>query len=86
MMGEKSEWNKGYAQEASLGVIDFCFKNIGLRKITLEVILNNKPAVALYKKIGFQIEGIRKKQEFHDNIYCDSYIMANFNPEITYAD
>lgn len=54
MMGRKSEWGKGYAKEASLTIIDYCFKKIKLCKITLGVISNNKSAINLYKKIGFE--------------------------------
>lgn len=79
MMGDKSEWNKGYAKESSIAVINYCFNTLKLRKITLEVIVNNVPAYQLYKKLGFVEEGLRKNQEFHNNSYCDSCIMALFN-------
>ena len=56
LMGDKSEWKKGYAKEASLAVIKFCFEKIGVRKITLEVSSMNEGAYHLYKKIGFENE------------------------------
>ena len=40
MMGDKNEWGKGYAKEASKLVINYCFENLNLRKITLGVINN----------------------------------------------
>lgn len=86
MMGDKSEWNKGYAKESSLAVINYCFNKLKLRKITLEVIADNISAFHLYKKLGFLEEGLRKNQEFHNNSYCDSYIMALFNPEFNYEN
>lgn len=55
LMGSKKHWGQGYAKEASQLVIDFCFKNLGLNKITLGVIEKNRSAVLLYKKLGFAI-------------------------------
>lgn len=57
MMGDKNEWGKGYAKEASLLVIDYCFKKINLRKMNLGVVESNTKAVNLYKKLNFNIEG-----------------------------
>ncbi|MCD4679454.1 MAG: GNAT family N-acetyltransferase [Bacteroidales bacterium] len=82
MMGRKSEWGKGYAKEASLTIIDYCFNIIELRKITLGVITNNISAVELYKKIGFKTEGILLKQCIYDGVYHDALRMAIFNPKI----
>ncbi len=84
MMGRKAEWGKGYAKEATLKIIDYCFKNIGLRKITLGVIANNKTAFYLYQKIGFEIEGVYKNHCIIEGEYCDGIRMAIFNPEFNY--
>jgi len=86
MMGDISEWNKGYAKESSLAVINYCFNKLKLRKISLEVIADNSSAYQLYKKLGFVDEGLRKNQEFHNNSYCDGHIMAIFNPEFNYEN
>ncbi len=80
MMGRRSEWGKGYAKEASNKVINFCFQKLHIRKITLGVVADNAAAVALYKKMGFVIEGVYKKHGFYDNKYCDTFRMALFNP------
>lgn len=53
MMGDKTEWNKGYAKEASLLVINYCFNELKLSAITLGVVKENLNAVNLYYKIGF---------------------------------
>lgn len=82
MMGDSDEWGKGYAKEASLVVIDYCFNKVGLRKITLGVIEQNIAAVKLYKKIGFQVEGIYKKHGIYDGEYRDVLRMALFNPNL----
>ncbi len=56
MMGDITEWRKGYAFEASRAIIDHCFEpSIGLVQITLGVFSENVGAVKLYKKLGFEV-------------------------------
>lgn len=86
MMGRKTEWGKGYAKEASKKVIDFCFHNLDLRKITLGVVSDNLSAVSLYLKLGFIQEGVLKKHGQYSGKYCDIIRMALFNPLIEYND
>lgn len=61
MMGDKSEWGKGYAKEASIAIINYAFEGLGLNKVNLGVIDSNNAAVKLYEKIGFVIEGVLKE-------------------------
>jgi RimJ/RimL family protein N-acetyltransferase len=82
MMGDRSEWGKGYAAEASKAVLDYCFQEAGLRKVTLGVVEENAAAVNLYKKLGFVVEGVYKKHGLYNGHYCDLLRMAIFNPNI----
>ena len=86
LMGDKSEWKKGYAKEASICIIDFCFSVLHLRRITLGVIADNIAAVKLYENLGFEQEGIYRKHGLYDGKYCDCLRMAIFNPSITYPE
>jgi ribosomal-protein-alanine N-acetyltransferase len=45
----------------------------GMTAFTLEVRAGNRPAIALYKKFGFQTEGIRA--DFYDKPVEDALIM-----------
>lgn len=80
LMGEKEYWGRGYAKEASMTIINYCFKEVGLRKIILGVVEKNNPAIELYKKLGFELEGVYKKHGLYNSTYCDIYRMAIFNP------
>lgn len=79
LMGDRNSWGKGYAKEASQKVIEYCFKNMNLRKITLGVIQNNTSAFNLYQSLGFQIEGVYKMHGIYDGKYCDAIRMALFD-------
>lgn len=84
LMGDKSEWRKGYSYESSRAVLDFCFSvEVGLRKVNLGVVENNAGAVKLYKKLGFEVEGKLKKHVYHDDRWCNVLRMAVFNPGIS---
>jgi [ribosomal protein S5]-alanine N-acetyltransferase len=80
MMGDRKEWSKGYAREATVAIINYCFKEVGLRKITLGVVANNKAAHHLYESIGFIEEGRYKDHVFCEGVLCDVIRMAIFNP------
>jgi [ribosomal protein S5]-alanine N-acetyltransferase len=86
LMGRKSEWNKGYAKEASQTIISYCFNQVNLRKVTLGVVADNTSAVALYKKLGFEIEGVYRKHGVYGGKFCDVIRMALFNPAFSYND
>lgn len=86
MMGRRSEWGKGYAKEATNKVIDFCFQELNIRKLTLGVVADNNTAVELYKKVGFITEGVYKQHKFYNGKYCDIIRMALFNPSLKNND
>ncbi len=81
MMGDKTEWGKGYAKEASIAVIDYCFSDIiNLRKVNLGVVSKNVAAIKLYEKIGFINEGRFINHVISKDGYDDVLRMAIFNP------
>jgi ribosomal-protein-alanine N-acetyltransferase len=83
LMGDKSEWGKGYAKEASIAIVNYGFDELGLRKICLGVIIENIVAFNLYVKLGFIIEGLLRKNFFHTSTgnFYDEIRMAVFKEE-----
>lgn len=54
-------------------------KAAGGEKMTLVVVAENQPAIALYNKLGFELEGHSKKSfKTTDGRYLDDYMMARF--------
>lgn len=86
LMGDKGEWGKGYAFEASNTIINFSFYKLGLRKINLGVVSENFAALHLYKKLGFIEEGIYKNHGLYNGKYLDIIRMAIFNPIWVYGE
>lgn len=75
-IGDKNARGKGYGKEAVKMIVDYAFNNLNLRKVSLEVVKTNKAAIAVYKKLGFVIEGEMKKQVYVSSLYIDLIIMA----------
>jgi ribosomal protein S18 acetylase RimI-like enzyme len=53
-------------------------KEIGLERVELDVYASNTPAIKLYEKIGFVVEGVKKKARKIDGEYDDIVDMAIF--------
>jgi RimJ/RimL family protein N-acetyltransferase len=47
-----------------------------IHRLELTVMVHNTAAIALYKKIGFQIEGIKRHSLLVDRTFVDEYDMA----------
>jgi L-phenylalanine/L-methionine N-acetyltransferase len=56
--------------------IDLADKWLNLTRLELEVYTDNEPAIRLYKKFGFTIEGTLAQNSFRDGRYVDSHLMA----------
>ncbi|MEZ4828873.1 MAG: GNAT family N-acetyltransferase [Bacteroidia bacterium] len=50
--------------------------NHSIRRMELLVLSENKPAIALYRKMGFQIEGTKRESYLLDGEYMDEYLMS----------
>ncbi len=53
---------------------------LNLLRVELTVFCDNKSAVHLYRKFGFEIEGTLRAYAFRDGDYIDSYSMARLHP------
>ncbi len=66
---------KGIGKELITAGIDWCRENY-VRKLNLEVFSSNKSAIALYEKMGFVHEGVRKNQFVIEGTYVDDVFMT----------
>jgi L-phenylalanine/L-methionine N-acetyltransferase len=57
-------------------VIDIADRWLALKRLELTVFTDNAPALKLYEKFGFVIEGTLKKYAFRAGNYLDAYTMA----------
>lgn len=53
---------------------------LNYQRLELWVYTDNLPALALYRKFGFVIEGTCRAHAFRDGRYADTYAMARMHP------
>ncbi len=73
----RDDWQgKGVGSAMMRAVVDLADKWLNLTRIELTVFTDNEPAIALYRKFGFEIEGTLRKYAFRDGEFVDAYAMA----------
>jgi RimJ/RimL family protein N-acetyltransferase len=70
---------QGLGQKTYLALLDFCTRQLNMRKIYLYVFENNETAIAVYKKVGFEVESILKEHIFRNGEYQNVLMMSYFN-------
>ena len=70
----KDYWNMKIGTRLMTEIIE-CAKKMNLHNIDLEVVADNKAAIALYHKMGFTDIGVYKNYWFANNAYKDAIIM-----------
>ncbi|KAF7979651.1 hypothetical protein HWV62_41625 [Athelia sp. TMB] len=81
-VGLKQEyWGKGYGTEITEFMVDYAFRMLNLHRVTLWVFEHNASAIAIYKKIGFVLEGTTRKSNWIDGKWEDVYSMGILDTE-----
>ncbi|MHC0038789.1 GNAT family N-acetyltransferase [Pseudoneobacillus sp. C159] len=77
----KEFWGYGIGQNLLKEFIHWADLN-GIKKITLNVLETNDKAIKLYKKYGFEVEGIlRKDKVLSDGNYYNTVLMGRFKQD-----
>lgn len=71
----KEYWGYSIGQQMLVSMIDWA-DSTGIRKIALQVLETNESAIALYKKLGFEVEGILKEDKYLSNGYQNTLVMG----------
>jgi L-phenylalanine/L-methionine N-acetyltransferase len=76
-MAVRDDWQgKGVGTALVQAAVDLADKWLNLARLELDVYTDNEPAIRLYKKSGFAIEGTLVRFAFRDGQYVDAYMMA----------
>ncbi|MCL6742947.1 N-acetyltransferase [Kosakonia sp. R1.Fl] len=68
--------NRGVASALIREMINLCDNWLRIERIELTVFVDNAPALAVYRKFGFEIEGTAKRYALRNGEFVDSYFMA----------
>jgi [ribosomal protein S5]-alanine N-acetyltransferase len=67
----KPHWNRGFASEAALAVLDYAFTTIGLNRVAAVHLVRNPASGRVMEKIGMTQEGVLREAVKKWDIYED---------------
>jgi L-phenylalanine/L-methionine N-acetyltransferase len=71
------DWQgKGVGGELMRAIVDLADNWLNLTRLELEVYADNEPAIRLYERFGFEVEGTLRRHAFRDGEYVDSKVMG----------
>jgi UDP-4-amino-4,6-dideoxy-N-acetyl-beta-L-altrosamine N-acetyltransferase len=76
LIGEPGARGKGLAAEASRLLLAYAFGTLGLRRVYLHVLARNADALRLYRRVGFQPEGVLRQHVRKGDEFLDVAVMA----------
>jgi len=79
MLFDKSQWSKGYGAQSLEAMANYVFSDLKLHKICADYYSVNVASAGMFKKAGFEIEGVYKEHFRLDGDYVDSVRIAKFN-------
>jgi ribosomal-protein-alanine N-acetyltransferase len=72
----KEFWGKGYMTEASIAVLDYGFRVIGLNRIQASADADNHRSLAVIERVGFTKEGLMRQKDFYKGSFHDDVVYS----------
>ena len=67
---------KGYGTKSIKLLIGYAFNTLGMHKVTAEVLSENVPSIAVFKKCGFSVDGCLRDDVYKNDRYYDVLSMS----------
>ena len=81
-MAVRDDWQgRGVGTALMQAMIDLADQWLNLARLELDVYTDNEPALKLYQKFGFTIEGTAINYAFRDGRFVDVYLMARLREQ-----
>ena len=71
---------QGVGAEMMRRLLEWADNWAGYLRIELNVYTDNEPAIALYRRFGFEMEGTHRADALREGMYVDTHTMARFHP------
>jgi RimJ/RimL family protein N-acetyltransferase len=81
MIGEKSEWRKGYGSDALKAMTRYAFIKQKAERVFIIPRVSNSRAIHVYEKVGFKKEGILRHYEKFEGKWIDCLMMSILKDE-----
>jgi putative acetyltransferase len=73
----RDDWQgRGVGSALMTAIVDIADNWLNYRRIELTVYTDNTPAIALYRKFGFEMEGTHRDYAYRNGEYVDAFAMA----------
>ncbi len=82
-MAVRDDWQgRGAGTALMQAAVDLADRWLNLSRLELQVYTDNEPAIRLYKKFGFFVEGTHLRHAYRDGRFVDSYSMARLRDDV----
>jgi len=81
VVGDKSQWSKGYGTDTVRLVLEYAFGELDLNRIELTTDEENARAIRCYEKCGFVREGLLRGHRLIDGRFGNTVLMAVLREE-----
>ena len=76
-MGVHDAWTgQGIGTALLTALLDTADRWLGIWRVQLTVYVDNAPAIRLYERFGFEVEGTHRAYALRDGRYVDAHVMA----------
>jgi RimJ/RimL family protein N-acetyltransferase len=82
LVGEKACWSRGYGADAIRCLLDFAFRELGLRRVTLIADADNARGIRCYENCGFRHEGVLRAHRLRYGKPLDMVAMGVLREEL----
>jgi putative acetyltransferase len=85
-LGVHESWHgRGIGNALVAELLDLADNWLGVRRVELFVFTDNQPAIALYRKYGFEVEALHRGASLCDGVLIDCYFMARLREPMPFA-
>lgn len=75
---------QGLGRAMMVSLLDVADSWLGLRRVSLHVMADNAPAIALYESLGFEHEGVLRADVMCEGVLKDSLVMGRLHAPAPY--
>jgi RimJ/RimL family protein N-acetyltransferase len=86
VIGDKTQWGRGYGREAIELLLPYGFFTLNLHRIFLRVDATHAAAMRCYTRCGFVEEGRLRDAIFHQGRFEDQLLMSVLRPEYSQSN
>lgn len=82
LIADDNARGRGYGTKSTMFMVNYAFKTLGMHKVTAEVLCENAPSIAMFKKCGFSIDGCLRDDIFKNGRYYDVFSFSILSDEL----